>query len=269
MSTAFTLTLALPAGFRPQDILAFHRRDPQHTAERVGDAVLEKGLLWGTSAARLSLRFTPQQVHADLHVDGIAPDSDQALLAAMVGSMLGLPQQVEAFEQCHAQHPQLGALIARHPGLRVPVAATPFEALTWAITGQQISVAAAVSLRRKLILATDLRHSSGLRCYPGAEQIAALPPQALHFPGEQAVREQLLAIRGIGPWTVNYTLLRGYGWLDGSLHGDVAVRRGLQTLWRRPDKVSQQEAEDWLAPFSPWRALVGAHLWAAQSSTAY
>lgn len=301
MSTTFTLTLALPAGFRPQDILAFHRRDPQPTAERVGDAELEKGLLWWTSAARLSLRFTAQQVHADLHVDGTVPDSDQALLAAMVGRMLGLSQQVEAFEQRHAQHPQLGALIARHPGLRVPVAATPFEALTWAITGQQISVAAAVSLRRKLILVTNLRHSSGLRCYPGAEQIAALPPQALRqagfsaaktqtlqavahlvaegavpldawalrFPGEQAVREQLLAIRGIGPWTVNYTLLRGYGWLDGSLHGDAAVRRGLQTLWGRPDKVSQQEAENWLTPFSPWRALVGAHLWAAQSSTAY
>ena len=158
-----------------------------------------------------------------------------------------------------------------------------------------------MSLRRKLILATGLRHSSGLHCYPGAEQIAALPPQALRqagfsaaktqtlqavahlvaegavpldawalrFPGEQAVREQLLAIRGIGPWTVNYTLLRGYGWLDGSLHGDAAVRRGLQTLWGRPDKVSQQEAENWLTPFSPWRALVGAHLWAAQSSTAY
>ncbi|WP_368921926.1 AlkA N-terminal domain-containing protein [Comamonas aquatica] len=144
MSTAFTLALTLPAGFRPQDILAFHRRDAQHTAERVGDAELEKGLLWRATAARLSLRFTEQQEHADLHVDGTAPDSDQALLATMVGRMLGLSQQVEAFEQRHAQHPQLGALIARHLGLRVPVAATPFEALTWAITGQQISVAAAV-----------------------------------------------------------------------------------------------------------------------------
>ena len=87
---------------------------------------------------------------------------------------------------------------------------------------------------------------------------------ALRFPGEQGVREQLLAIRGIGPLHLAARL-----WLAGSLHGDAAVRRGLQTLWGRPDKVSQQEAEDWLAPFSPWRALVGAHLWAAQSSTAY
>lgn len=301
MSSVYSLTLALPARFRPQDILAFHRRDPLQTAERVGDAQLEKGLLWQGMAALLSLHFTPQQVHADLHVDGLPTDSDQTLLAAMVGRMLGLSQQVEAFEQRHAQHPQLGALIACHPGLRVPVAATPFEALTWAITGQQISVAAAVALRRKLMVATNLRHSSGLRCYPGAAQIAALPPQvlrqagfsaaktqtlqavarlvadglvpldawALHFPGPDAVREPLLAVRGIGPWTVNYALLRGYGWLDGSLHGDVAVRRGLQTLWGRPDKISEQEAEDWLAPFSPWRALVGAHLWAVQSSTAY
>lgn len=71
------------------------------------------------------------------------------------------------------------------------------------------------------------------------------------------MREQLLAIRGIGPWTVNYALLRGYGWLGGSLHGDAAVRRGLQTLWGRPDKVSMQEAEDWLAPFAPCARLWG------------
>ena len=33
----------------------------------------------------------------------------------------------------------------------MPGSPTPFEALTWAITGQQITVAVAVSLRRKLI----------------------------------------------------------------------------------------------------------------------
>lgn len=32
------------------------------------------------------------------------------------------------------------------------------------------------------------------------------------------VAQRLLAIKGIGPWTVNYCLLRGYGWPDGSLH---------------------------------------------------
>ena len=35
-------------------------------------------------------------------------------------------------------------------------------------------------------------------------------------------------LKGIGPWTVDYALLRGFARLDGSLHGDAAVRRQLQ-----------------------------------------
>ena len=41
------------------------------------------------------------------------------------------------------------------------------------------------------------------------------------------LRNALLAIKGIGPWTVNYTLLRGYGYADCSLEGDVAIRSAL------------------------------------------
>jgi DNA-3-methyladenine glycosylase II len=301
MVPQYSLTLRLPPAFRSKDILAFHRRDPHAVAERVGEFLLEKGMIWHGAPACLSVRFAPGQVQAHLAVDGIAQDGNQQNFEAMVWRMLGLAQDIEAFEACYGDHPQLGGLIARQPGLRVPVAATPFEALTWAITGQQISVSAAVSLRRKLILAANFRHAGGLLCYPGAQQILALPEETLRqagfsatkartlltvsqlvtegalpldawaqaFPGAEIIREQLAAVRGIGPWTVNYALLRGFGWLDGSLHGDAAVRRGLQTLLCTPDKVSENEAETWLAQFSPWRALIGAHIWATQSSVAY
>ena len=76
------------------------------------------------------------------------------------------------------------------------------------------------------------------------------------------IRARLAAIRGIGPWTIEYTLLRGFGHLDGSLHGDVAVRRKLQLLLGREEQISAAETEHWLAQFTPWRALVAAHLWA-------
>jgi DNA-3-methyladenine glycosylase II len=79
------------------------------------------------------------------------------------------------------------------------------------------------------------------------------------------IRERLLSIHGIGPWTVDYALLRGFGWLDGSLHGDAAVRRGLQTVLGNAEKISEVQARQWLAEFSPWRALVAAHLWALNS----
>ena len=180
--------------------------------------------------------------------------------------------------------------------MRVPVAASVFEALTWAITAQQISVAAAVSISRKLIQTVGLHHSGGLYCYPDAQLLADLSVSDLRLAGFSQskaqtllilsrlilagelvlddnnaeppvdhIRQQLLRIRGIGPWTVNYALLRGYGWLDGSLHGDVAVRRGLQVLLDSAEPVDETQARLWLESFAPWRALVAAHLWSLVS----
>jgi DNA-3-methyladenine glycosylase II len=63
-------------------------------------------------------------------------------------------------------------------------------------------------------------------------------------------------------------LLRGYGHLDGPLHGDVAVRRALALLLKT-DAMDAAQTELWLRDFAPWRALVAAHLWASLSSTAF
>lgn len=290
--------VALPPGFRVADVLAFHRRDPQAVAERVEAEALSKGLRWGGCAARLAIRFAADHAEAELAADG-SPGAAAEPLETLVGRMLGLAQPVETFEARHRGHPQIGALIRRQAGLRVPLTATPFEALTWAVTGQQISVLAAVAARRKLILLAGGRHSSGLACYPDAARVAALDEAALRgagfsqakartlldlgrlvaagelplddwvaAPPVEEIRTRLLAVKGIGPWTVNYALLRGFGWLDGSLHGDAAVRRGLQRLLGVDEKVTADQARDWLAGFSPWRALVGAHLWALKSAQA-
>lgn len=289
-----TRTFALPPGFRAEDILHFHRRDREEVAEAVGGDRLRKGVLWRGVPACLEVVFEAGQARAQLALDGPARASDASELEACVARMLGLTQAVEDFETRYAAHPELGPLIARQRGLRVPVAASPFEALVWAIIGQQISVHAAISIRRRLLLATGVAHSGGLRCHPDAPRLAATPLATLRDAGLTAtktatvlavsnavvegqlplgewIRELpaaeaerlLLAQRGIGPWTVNYTLLRGYGWLDGSLHGDVAVRRGLQQLRGESTRIDAPRTADWLAQFSPWRALVAAHLWAA------
>lgn len=298
LNTEFSSSLSLPSSYRPTDILAFHRRDSQEIAERVGESSLEKGMVWHGIPARLSIRFRAGEAEADLSIEGRC--SGYPEFESMVRRMLGFTQNIGEFEARFSSHPQLGRLIAERPGLRVPVAAKPFEALTWAVTGQQISVAAATTLRRKLILAANVRHSSGLLCYPDADQIAGLSENALHQAGFSAaktntlltlsklvadnklpldgwaqanppvdtIREQLDAVRGIGPWTVNYTLLRGFGWLDGSLHGDNAVRRGLQALLGLPSRINERDAMRWLSQFSPWRALACAHIWASLSAFA-
>lgn len=285
-------TLPLPAAYRVDDLLTFHRRDAQAVAEQVSESGLDKGILWQGLPACLRMRFSAGQVRVMLEVDGV-PIDDPLALRTLAEHMLGLSQPVADFEVAHADHPLLGRLIEANRGLRVPQSASPFEALSWAISGQQISLPVAISLRRKLIQLAGRRHSSGLLCYPDAAAVAVLDENALGQAGfsraktqallllarevaegrlpldvwlegepAEAIGERLLALKGIGPWTVDYALLRGFARLDGSLHGDAAVRRQLQRLLGVEEKLSQPFVRDWLLPFAPWRALVAAHLWA-------
>jgi len=290
-------TLPLPTNYRLQDILSFHARDTLAVAETVEANQLRKGIVWHGSPACLTLRFLPMAAEIELSIDQTSASLDVDKLSVLAARMLGLNQPVDVFEESVAQHPQLGALINKQSGLRVPVAPTVFEALSWAITGQQISVAAAMSIRRKLIQLVGLQHSSGLYCYPDARHVTALSMVDLRRAGfsqskaqtlltvsqmmasgelelnntqkeppTELIRQQLIKIRGIGPWTVNYALLRGYGWLDGSLHGDAAVRRGLHLLLNSVEPMDENQTRQWLEKFTPWRALVAAHLWELISS---
>ena len=310
----------LPQPYRWAEFIAFHGRDAQQRSELLlqDECTLYKALIWQGQPALLVLRWDEQQAQARLHGPAVR-GSKKAVqqLQAMVQRMLGLAYPPSALAQAHGQHAQLRPLLARQAGLHVPAAPTPFEALSWAIVGQQISVAVAVSLRRKLIEAAGVAlAASTQKAEPRAAHLLAYPdaPQVLQFNVDQlralsfsqakaqtllsvaqavvdgellldewaeqsaqgqwnaaavdAVTQRLLAIKGIGPWTVNYCLLRGYGWPDGSLHGDVAVRRAIGLLVGI-DKPDARFVSDWLEQFKPQRALVAAHLWASLADKAY
>lgn len=297
-----SLTIELPKHFHVADFFSFHERDEESLAERIIDSRLEKGILWGRFPAQISFDFAQAgTVDVTLQCDGNGAEVDLDVLQKLAEHMLGLDQPIEVFEAYIAkQASPLSSLVAEQKGLRIPQSATPFEAFSWAIIGQQISVKAAVSIRRKFIQCFGVEHSSGLFCYPNTaslEDVVESQLQAIGFSKAKAaallllveklntktliwpdsldastcsaLSKALLALKGIGPWTVSYGLLRGFSWLDGSLHGDVAVRRNLQRLLASELPIDAAATERWLADFSPWRALVAAHLWAMSSKSGY
>ncbi len=304
-------SLALPENFNTASILDYHQRDKLQLAERIytvnsdtstmnksiNDVIrtgMEKGILWSGLPALLKVRFDNADnalAEIELQVDGDCTATETEL-KLLTERMLGLHQDVAHFEQQYKYHPLLGSLIADNSGLRIPTVASPFEAFSWAIIGQQISVTAAISIRSRLIQAAAIRHSSGIYCYPDAQHVNALDYQTLRdcgFSNSKAncllnlsnhvisedylserwltalgtdnVRQMLLNLKGIGPWTINYGLLRGFGWLDESLETDAAVRRNLARLLQLEDKISPTKTAEWLEQFSPYRSLVAAHLW--------
>ena len=284
-------TIALPKGYRANDVLAFHGRDPQGLAERIEAGRIRKGVLIDGVPVLFDLRFDDAQAHCRIDADGklsagAMRQVDEALL-----NMLALRIDPAPFLKAVRQDPLLGKLARRNPGLRIVQSATIFEALTWAIIGQQINLTFAIALRRTFIEQAGRAHSSGIWCYPEAADVAKLATTDLttrKFSRSKAetllrlaqlvgggeltlertddiegLSAALLAVKGIGPWTVNYALLRGYGYPDCSLHGDVAIRAAFQRLLGEESKPDMPRTQALLAQYAPHRTMAAAHLWAS------
>jgi len=70
---------------------------------------------------------------------------------------------------------------------------------------------------------------------------------------------RLLALPGIGPWTVGYIRMRALSDPDAFPVGDVGVLRALRLLGRRASAGSVAEAAQ---PWRPWSSYAVHHLWA-------
>lgn len=302
---SISFTLDLPNNYRAQEILAFHARDPLELAERITANSICKAIIVNGHQALISVVLHPGE--AQCHFETSDRGASPALAKLIVEGMLGFTIAVDAFEKKMRRDPMLSALVQRQQGLRIPQAATPFEALTWAIIGQQINLRFAIQLRHTLIKLGAAKHASGLYCYPDAASICQLTVEQLtahkfsrakaetllrvaNLTRESALpldlwrqsrldivamHSLLLDIKGIGPWTTHYTLMRGFGVADCSLHGDVAVRKAIGNIRRAGDAKQHarmapdvKEAETILAKYSPYRSLVAAHLWASLALSA-
>lgn len=283
--------ISLPPGYRVADLIAFHGRDAEGVAERVTPDGLRKGVLLDGVPTLLDIRVDGGRARCRIAFDAPPTPAVETKARDALLNVLGLRIDPTAFAAFAHDDPVLGPMLARQPGLRIVQSATVFEALTWAIIGQQINLTFAIALRRTLIQLAGRPHASGLLCYPEAPDVARLTLEDLtsrKFSTAKAetvlrvarmvvdgslslarerdaalVSQELLAIKGIGPWTVNYVLLRGYGYPDCSLEGDVAVRAALHNLTGSAQRPTLLEAQRLLERYAPHRTMAAAYLWAS------
>ncbi len=238
--------------------------------------------------APATVLLTPGDGHiqAALHL-GDARDVTAAV--ARCRRLLDLDADPEAVDAHLGADPLLGPLVAARPGLRVPGAVDGFEIAVRAVVGQQVSVAGAVTVLARMTaeMGTPLAAPDGelTHLFPTAAQVAAADPDRLPMPRARAralvglasavadgslvldagtdrdrTRAVLLALPGVGPWTVEDVALRALGDPDAFPATDLGVRRTLTHLAgpdaARPTAVAAR-AEHW----RPWRAYATLHLW--------
>jgi AraC family transcriptional regulator, regulatory protein of adaptative response / DNA-3-methyladenine glycosylase II len=190
-----------------------------------------------------------------------------------------VPQDIES--QLKKDKP-LFRLVSQNPGLRLPGAWDAFEIAVRAIVGQQVSVKGATTVMGRIAETYGQKVSKGI-VFPGPENLADIDPSSLPMPLNRAnaiklmaqavldgdldlgseydssiLVEQLVAIKGIGPWTAQYVVMRALNDPDAFLHNDLVLMKvAKEKLGIKTEKELLERAEKW----RPWRAYAGMHLW--------
>lgn len=231
----------------------------------------------GDGPTPVTLSVTTAAVSATAH----APS---AATGALLDRWLGLGDDLAGAHAHLGRDPRLVPLLRSRPHLRVLGHPDGFEAAVQAVLTQQVTLAAGRTCGGRLAAAYGAPGPDGLLAYPAPEALAAVDPVALQAvlrvphararavhalaaacadglvlaPGGDVahVRARLLALPGIGPWTVEVVALRALGDRDAFPAGDLVLRRALDL----PDPRTVAAVAQ---PWSPCRALAATHLWAA------
>ena len=186
---------------------------------------------------------------------------------------LGAPFDLDAFYAFAAgADPTLREIVARFPGYRPPLAPDPFETLVTSITAQQVSLYAAFAIRNRLIERFGVRAVHAY-AFPTREAIAAAAPEQLVAVGfsrrkaeyatgiarsdldldalaelpDDEIRARLVALPGIGEWTVDWFLARHLARPTAWPAGDLALRKALAAFY--PELTDARAAGERFHPF--------------------
>jgi AraC family transcriptional regulator of adaptative response / DNA-3-methyladenine glycosylase II len=292
LGSSASFTLALPDGFRADAVLGYQGRDPASVIERVQGNEVAKGMWLDGVPAVLRMRFDADSVICEVDaVDGVGAEQMRQAHTAAV-RMLNLPSDSSTFERQIARRPEYERLIAPRRGMRIPLTATPWECLLWAIVGQQVNLPFAYALRTAVAEIAGEPVGGGLRAHPTPQAVASLDyadltgrrfsrrkaeylvdtarliaSGELRIDGERematAVERRLLDVRGLGPWSVQYFLMRGLGFADCVPVGDAGLTAALQRFHQLDHRPGPAETRERMEPFAPFRSLGTYHLWSS------
>lgn len=204
-----------------------------------------------------------------LRPNGFHVPLDERSFNAAIGELARRDQDLAGVVEKHGTPP----LWVREPG---------FPALVYIILEQQVSLASAKAAFDRLKAAArpltpgrflklggrQLKRIGFSRQKTHYTRLLAeaivkrrLDLRALHEMHDDAARERLLALKGIGPWTADIYLLSAMRRPDIWPVGDLALATAVQAVKKLRRRPSPEKLEAMSAPWRPWRAVAARLFW--------
>ena len=214
------------------------------------------------------------------------------ILGGAASILRAVPQPFDsdiALAHIRACDPRMAVAIQRIGPYRLPVRRGRYAALIRAITGQQVSTAAARSVYERL-----RREAGG---HVSADRVAGLSAVRLRGCGlsrqkvsyvvdltervrcgalrldrmvgldDEAVIEELVAVRGIGRWTAEMFLIFVLGRPDVLPVDDLGIQKGFERVYSLRKRPGPDRMRALAKPWRPYRTVASWYLWRSTDPT--
>ncbi|RFS20451.1 DNA-3-methyladenine glycosylase 2 family protein [Chitinophaga silvatica] len=290
----FRVPITDPVNFSFSECLCFLSRSPKECLHYIVDGKIRRMILTEGEPAVIEITMEPGADY--LTVEVLAPEEPVATapIAAYITRWLHLDESLNNFYQFTETDPLLKGLAQEFKGLRLIGMPDLFEALSWAIIGQQINLTFAYTLRERLIKTFGFHtnvNGMDYYLYPQPAVIAALTPEQLQpmqfsrskaqylintatsmVNGElsperldqmdyETARESLVALKGIGNWSANYALMKYRRFPQSVLLEDVGLQNAIKNRLNLKNKPSMPELQTYTRLWKEHTAYATFYLW--------
>ena len=281
--------------------LRYVTASPSAVLERVSvDGVYRRALRLMGQDVVLSVRSLGAVMHPrlllELYSDSAVSEAVLDAATASARRIFTLDTDVAPFLALAERDPIFGVLLRSLGVVRPILIPDPFEALLWAIVGQQINVAFARKLKLVLVELAGRVLSTEAGDYalaPEPSAVAALDPEKLRarqfsrqkveyvlelsravaagdldfsavtsLPGDEAITA-ITRFRGAGRWTAEYVLMRGLGMRDSLPAGDLGLRAIIGRWYGFNRHASESEVREIAERWTGWRGWSAFYWWFA------
>lgn len=292
------LRLPVPEEFSFAENMKYLSRSSNECLLRIGDQRVYKAIpLENGEIPVVEISADGNDALAVRFLGGTAPSRkrDREEVVRYVRDWFDLDTDLRPFYELAKEDALLRGAVESFYGLRNMGIPDLFEAIAWGIIGQQINLAFAYTLKRRLVeqfgRSVDCEGERYL-VFPSAGDIAALNVQDLEgvrmtlkkseyligtarliaageltkeglraAGGIKEAEKQLVGIRGIGPWTANYVLMRCLRMPDAFPVDDVGLHNAVKHVLGMDRKPARKELLAWAEGWEKWESYATFYLW--------
>lgn len=283
-----------PKEFNFDECLIFLGRSGLEVLHQIKGGSVYKLLKVEESLILCKIGFRNDAINVEFLI-GPLSRSSRKKAAEYIWEWFDLEQDLREFYQMASHDRVLKKLVHKYYGLRVIGLPDLFEALVWAVIGQQINLTFAYTLKKRFVeqFGESLTFEGQTYwLFPSFEKIASIGVddlRSLQFTGRKAeyiigiakamvkgelskksllqkedyqqTKQLLLKIRGVGEWTADYVLMKCLHYPSSFPVADVGLHNGLKNLLGLERKPTVEEIKEYAIEWEGWQAYATFYLW--------